>query len=108
MFLIDGILGAPARGLMLVFREVEKAARQEVEQRGNAIRAQLSELYLRLESGAMTEAEFGAQEGELLDRLDHIEAAEDANTDEEEDEDDPESDECEEEDGPEGGGEATG
>lgn len=95
MFLIDDILLAPVNGLMYVFREVHKAATEALAEEGEHIRASLSELYLRLESGEITEAEFDAREKVLLDRLDELEAqvtqvaqdSEQADTDEEPDED---------------------
>ncbi len=78
MFLIDNILLSPARGLLAVFREVHKAAEQEIANRAETIRTKLSELYLLLESGHVTEEEFDTKEKELLDILDAIEQPDEA------------------------------
>lgn len=72
MFLIDDILMAPARGLFWVFREIHRAAGEARENEAEAITAKLSELYMMLETGQMTEEEFDAEEKTLLDRLDAI------------------------------------
>ena len=75
MFLIDDILLAPAKGLLWVFREIHDAAQQELAGESETITAALSELYMRLETGQITEAQFDAQETTLLDRLDRLQAA---------------------------------
>lgn len=75
MFLIDDIICFPARGLLAIFREIENAARQEFDSEADAIRSSLSELYMMLETGTITSAEFDAREKELLDRLDAVESA---------------------------------
>ena len=72
MFLIDDILMAPARGLFWVFKEICRAAEEDRASEAEAITAKLSELYMMLETGQMTEAEFDAEEKALLDRLDAI------------------------------------
>jgi len=78
MFLVDDILLSPAKGLLWVFREIHDAAQQELAGESEAITAALSELYMRLETGQITEQEFDAQEKALLDRLDHLQAEEKA------------------------------
>jgi hypothetical protein len=72
MFLVDDILLAPARGLFWVFKEIHRAAEEEQANEAEAITTKLSELYMMLETGQMTEAEFDAEEKALLDRLDAI------------------------------------
>ena len=72
MFLVDDILMAPVRGLFWIFKEIHHAAEEEQANEAEAITAQLSELYMMLETGKMTEAEFDAAEKALLDRLDAI------------------------------------
>jgi hypothetical protein len=74
VFLIDNILLAPARGLLCVFREIHEAAQQEYANEAEAIREQLAALYRMLEAGQITEADFDAAEGPLLDRLDALES----------------------------------
>jgi hypothetical protein len=78
MFLIDDLLLAPAKGVLWVFREIHDAAQQELAGESEAITAALSELYMKLETGQITEAEFDAQEKVLLDRLDRLQAEESA------------------------------
>ncbi len=72
MFLVDDILLFPARSILWIFREIHNAALEEQAGEADRITAQLSELYMRLETGQITEAEFDAREKELLDRLDRI------------------------------------
>jgi hypothetical protein len=73
MLLIDDILFFPVRGIIWIFREIHKAAQQELVSESEEITAQLSELYMRLETGQISEEEFDAREKILLDRLDEIE-----------------------------------
>ena len=73
MLVVDSLLGAPARGLVWVFREVHKAAEQSLRDEYQAITAELSKLYTLLESGAIDEAEFDTRERNLLDRMDELE-----------------------------------
>jgi len=72
MFLIDDIILAPVRGLFWVFKEIRDTAEEEQANEAEDITAKLSELYMMLETGQMTEAEFDAEEKALLDRLDAI------------------------------------
>ena len=58
--------------LFWIFREVHKAAQQELDGEAEAITAKLSELYRMLETGRIKEAECDAREKSLLDRLDKI------------------------------------
>ena len=76
MFLIDDILLSPAKGLLWVFHEIHDAAQEELAGESEAITTTLSELYMRLETGQITETEFDAQETALLDRLDRLQADE--------------------------------
>jgi hypothetical protein len=86
MFLIDDIILAPVRGLFWVFKEIRDAAEEEQANEAEDITAKLSELYMMLETGQMTEAEFDAEEKALLDRLDAIKEREDSEEEEEDDE----------------------
>lgn len=76
MFLVDDLLLSPIKGIFWVFREIHDAAQQELAGEAESITAALSELYMRLETGQITEAEFDSQEKVLLDRLDRLEAEE--------------------------------
>jgi len=72
MFLIDDVLLSPIKGILWVFREIHDAAQEDQAGESDRITAQLSELYMKLETGTISEAEFDAQEKVLLDRLDRI------------------------------------
>lgn len=76
MFLIDDLLLSPIKGILWVFREIHDAAQQERAGEEKSITAALSELYMKLETGQITEAEFDAQEKVLLDRLDRLQEEE--------------------------------
>ena len=72
MFLIDDILLSPAKGLFYIFKQIHKAAEEEFLNEEN-VSAELSELYMMLETGKITEEEFNKSESELLNRLEQIE-----------------------------------
>jgi len=72
MFIVDDILTAPFKGIYWIFKEIYNAALEDQAGEADRITAQLSELYMMLETGKMTEAEFDAAEKALLDRLDAI------------------------------------
>ena len=60
-------------GLFWIFREVHKAAQEEMDRQAEAITTELGELYRMLEAGKIPEAEFEVREKELLDRLEEVE-----------------------------------
>lgn len=70
MLLVDDLLLSP---LLWVFKEINEAVQQEMAGEGEAVTRSLSELYMKLETGAITEEEFASEEKQLLDRLDDIE-----------------------------------
>jgi len=72
MLIIDDILLFPIHSILWIFREIHNAALQELDTEAESITAELSELYMMLETGKLTEAEFDAREKELLDRLDEL------------------------------------
>ncbi len=76
MILIDDLLLFPVHGIMAVFREIHNAVQQDAVNQAEAIRFELSELYMMLETGRISEADFDRQEKKLLDQLDALEAAE--------------------------------
>ncbi len=76
MILVDDILLAPFRGLLWIFEEIHRAAQEEMVSDAESITAELSTLYMRLETGKITEQEFAEQEKVLLDRLDKIQRPE--------------------------------
>lgn len=78
MFLIDDLLLSPVKGVLWVFREIHDAAEKELVGESEAITGALSELYMKLETGQITETQFDAQEKVLLDRLDRLQVEEQA------------------------------
>jgi len=73
MFLVDDILLSPLKGFIAVCRQVQDAARQDLDNQQKAAMAALAELHQRLESGQIDEEEFDMQEGRLLEQLEKIE-----------------------------------
>jgi Gas vesicle protein G len=67
-----GFLSLPLRGLIRVFEEVAERAEKEMYD-GDAVMAELTELYRMLESGAIAEEEFDRREAALVERLEEIE-----------------------------------
>ncbi len=74
MFIADDIVCFPVKSMMTIFREIYNAAVQEQAEEAESLRAELSRLYLMLESGALDDTAFDTLERELLDRLDAIES----------------------------------
>ena len=72
MFLIDDILLSPVKGLMYLAKQIHKTAEEEFLNEEN-VSAELSELYMMLETEKITEDEFNNKESELLNRLEQIE-----------------------------------
>ena len=72
MLIIDKLLLSPIYATIWAARQVDNAIRQEREAEPERITADLSDLYMMLETGQLTESEFNVREKELLDRLDVI------------------------------------
>ena len=72
MLILDDILLFPVTGILWTFRELHKAVLQELDTEAANITVQLSELYMMLETGKISEDEFDSREKDLLDRLDEI------------------------------------
>jgi hypothetical protein len=91
MLLVDDILFFPVRSILWIFREINDIAQEELAGEAKSITEQLRVLYMQLETGRITEAEFDAGEKLLLDRLEAIEnRMADENEDEESDEEEAE------------------
>lgn len=75
MFLVDDILLAPAHGILWIFREIHNAAQQEYASEAESITVELTDLYMMLETGRITEKEFDSRERVLLDRLDAVQGS---------------------------------
>jgi Gas vesicle protein G len=72
-FLLDDILLAPFKGVVWIAEKIDDQAEKELlDEEG--VKRQLSELYVLLETGQISEEEFDRQEEELVDRLERIEA----------------------------------
>jgi len=76
MFLIDDLFLAPFRGIKFVAESVYDAARDEIENERQALRDEMNDLYMQLETGEITEEEFERREDEILDRLEALEETE--------------------------------
>ncbi len=74
MLLVDDILCGPVSSILWIFREISKIAHEELAGEAQSITEQLRLLYMRLETGRITEQQFDAEETLLLDRLDAIES----------------------------------
>lgn len=88
MLLVDDILFSPVKGIMWIFRQIHELAEEELAGEADRIRESLTELYMLLETGQITEEEFEQQETLLLDRLDALDEEDDMIGDAEEEEDD--------------------
>jgi hypothetical protein len=74
MLLVDDILLFPVHSIMWVFREIGEIAQKELAGEATSITEQLRILYMQLETGRISEAEFDVGEKLLLDRLEAIES----------------------------------
>ena len=74
MLLVDDILFFPVHSILWIFREIHNQATEAVANEPDAIAQQLRNLYMQLETNAISEGEFETHEKKLLDRLDEIEA----------------------------------
>ena len=71
MFLIDSILLAPLKGVVLLGEKLNEIAEEELSDTGR-IKEELMALQLRFELDEINEQEYEEKEKELLDRLDTI------------------------------------
>lgn len=85
MFLIDDLLLSPFKGLLWIFKEVQEAAQQDLENEADTIKTALAELYMQLDTGQISEEEFTVEEKRLLDRLEAIEEADNEEPENDED-----------------------
>ena len=97
MLLVDDILFSPIKGINWIFKKIHELAEEELSGEADRIRESLTELYMQLETGEISEEEFEQQEALLLDRLDALDEeddliGEDNNNDEDEDEDEEDED----------------
>ena len=90
MLLVDDILFSPIKGINWIFKKIHELAEEELSGEADRIRESLTELYMQLETGEISEEEFEQQEALLLDRLDALDEEDDliGDEDDEDDEDD--------------------
>jgi hypothetical protein len=74
MVLVDDLLTFPIRSLLWIFREIHNAAQEELANESDSIATELRDLYMRLETGKISEEVFAAEEKTLLERLDSMQA----------------------------------
>ena len=74
MLLLDKLLLSPLHATLWAARQVHHAIQQEQAAEPERITADLSELYMMLDTGRLTGAEFSAREKVLLDQLDRIQS----------------------------------
>jgi len=107
--MLGSIFSWPFTGLLWVVNELEQAAAEQQAAEGDQTREDLRMLYLQIERGEISEAEFEAREGPLLDRLEKLEdrnqdpeevEEDELEEEEEEEDDDDDEEELEEEDHP--------
>jgi hypothetical protein len=72
MLILDDLLLFPFRRLLWIFREIHNTAQQGLVDQAESITTELSELYMMLETGRISESEFDSRDKELLDRLDSL------------------------------------
>jgi len=72
MLLIDDVLLSPFTGLLFVFKEIAKTAQEQLLD-DEAVKQELRESYMLLETGRISEEEFERRERLLVGRLEAIE-----------------------------------
>jgi len=95
MLIPNNLLISP---LLWNFREINEAVQKEQAGEAESVTRSLSELYMKLETGTITEQEFDEAEAQLLDRLDAIRDREEGLAEEGEEGDEEDQEEEEEED----------
>lgn len=75
MIIIDDLVTWPFSGLLWIVQEISNAASEDRLAEADALRGELRLLYVDLERGEISEADFDLKESQLLDRLDRLEEA---------------------------------
>jgi Gas vesicle protein G len=70
--MLGSLLMSPMTGLTFILREIAQAVDDARDADRRGIMADLQELHRLIERGTITDAEFDAREGPLLDRLDAL------------------------------------
>lgn len=74
MLLIDDLFAAPVKGVFWIFKKIYGATMDELDRQQDLSRSALTELYMQLETGRISEKEFDSREKQLLEQLDKVEA----------------------------------
>lgn len=69
MFIIDDILLSPINGLLYIFKEIEKIAREEREDTSEKLKRELLEAQMLFETDKISEKEYSKREKNILERL---------------------------------------
>lgn len=76
MFILDDLLLAPlrgpVRGVHFIASSIHDAVKDEIESERQALRNELNDLYMAVETGELSEEAFDEREEEVLDRLDEL------------------------------------
>lgn len=69
MFLVDDILLLPAKGLLYIFKEIQKKVDEELQDTPEKLKRELLNLQMLLERGRINEQTYAAREKNILERL---------------------------------------
>ncbi len=72
MLLVDDILLVPFKGVFWIFKEIHRRARDEVKAQKEQLQSQLSDLYMEVDTGRLSDEVFEAKQKEILDQLERI------------------------------------
>ena len=71
-FFLDDLILAPVKGVVWIADKIQEQAERELMDE-DGVKHRLTELYMRLETGQISEEEFEQQEAELVEQLETIE-----------------------------------
>ena len=69
MFIIDDILLSPIKGFLYIFKEIEKIAKEEMEDTSEKLKKELLEAQMLFETDQISEKEYSKREKNVLERL---------------------------------------
>lgn len=69
MFLIDDILLAPIKGLLIICKKIKETAEKEMEDTPEKLKKELLDLQMLLEAGQISEGQYSKKETDILERL---------------------------------------
>ena len=69
MFIIDDILLFPIKGFLYIFKEIEKIAKEEMEDTSEKLKKELLEAQMLFETDQINEKEYQKREKSILERL---------------------------------------